>query len=73
MFAHYKVKAGKVIRFDLLESFTFPYLDTFEDFCWTNYLKMIYENLVKVFYYNFELVPKLVHIVILTLIDLRQT
>ena len=56
-FAHQDVKASKVIRFELLESINFPYLSTFEEFGWTNYLKMnalVYENLVRVFYCNSE-------------------
>ena len=60
-FAHQDVKASKVIRFELLESINFPYLSTFEEFGWTNYLKMnalVYENLVRAFYSNSELVPR---------------
>ena len=61
IFAHRNVKAERVIRFELLEYINFPYLSTFEEFGWTNYLKMnalVYENLVKAFYYNSELVPR---------------
>lgn len=60
-FAHRDVKAGRVIRFDLLESIDFPYLNTFEEFGWTNYLKMnapVYENLVRAFYCNSDLIPR---------------
>ena len=60
-FTHRDVKDGRVIRFELLESINFPYLSTFEEFGWTNYLKMnatVYENLVRAFYYNSELVPR---------------
>ena len=61
MFAHWDVKAGRVIRFELLESINFSYLSTFEEFGWKNYLKMnapVYENLVRAFYCNSELVPR---------------
>ena len=60
-FAHQDVKVRRVIRFELLESINFPYLSTFEEFRWTNYLKMnapVYENLVRAFYYNSELVSR---------------
>ena len=60
-FTHWDVKVGRVIRFELLEFINFPYLSTFEEFGWKNYLKMnafVYENLVRAFYCNSELVPK---------------
>ena len=60
-FTHRDVKVGRIIHFELFESTNFPYLSTFEEFGWTNYLKMnalVYENLVKAFYYNSELVPR---------------
>ena len=60
-FAHRDIKAGRVIHFELLESINFSYLSTFEEFGWKNYLKMnapVYENLVRAFYYNSELVPR---------------
>ena len=60
-FAHRDIKAGRVIHFELLESINFSYLSTFEEFGWTNYLKMnapIYENLVRAFYCNSKLVPR---------------
>ena len=37
-FTHCEVIARRVIKFDL--SINFPYLSTFEDFGWANYLKM---------------------------------
>ena len=60
-FVHHEVKAGRVIKFDLLESINFSYLSTFEDFGWIDYLKMnapVYKNLVRIFYYNSELKPR---------------
>ena len=60
-FAYRDVKAGRVIHFELLESINFPYLSTFEEFGWNNYMKMnapVYENLVRTFYCNSELVPR---------------
>ena len=60
-FMHREVRVGRVIRFELLESINFLYLSTFEEFGWTNYLKMnalVYENLVRAFYCNSELVRR---------------
>ena len=60
-FVHRDVKVGRVIHFELLESINFPYLNTFEEFGWKNYLKMnapVYDNLVRAFYCNSELVPR---------------
>ena len=60
-FAHRDVKGGRVIRFELLEFINFPYLSTFKEFEWKNYLKMnalVYENLDRAFYCNSELVSR---------------
>ena len=54
-FTHRDVKAGRVILFKLFESINFPYLSTFEEFGWNNYMKMnapVYENLVRAFYFT---------------------
>ena len=58
-FTHRDVKAKRVIHFKLLECISFPYLSTFEEFRWINYLEMnalVYKNLVRAFYCNSKLV-----------------
>ncbi|XVE53933.1 hypothetical protein DITRI_Ditri03aG0042200 [Diplodiscus trichospermus] len=54
-FAHHEMKAGRVINLDFLNTIGFPYIDTFSNLGWLNYLGLnvaVFENLVRVFYSN---------------------
>ena len=60
-FAHHEIKARRIIDFDFLQTLDFLYTRIFENFGWMNYFHMnlpIYENLVRAFYSNAELLPR---------------
>ena len=61
LFAHRKVSPGRIIDFNFLESIQFPYLQTFRNFGWMDFLSLrgpYFENLIRIFYSNIDTIDE---------------